>query len=112
MVKIFTKDYQEVYRLNLVLLEFVRQGKWSEFISSVEDYIFAFSAVTEGQVVSLTPEEKKDIGLILQSLIDNEAEINRALKGRLDDLKKKLTSLRCGKKGSYAYSEQFSSGLH
>lgn len=105
-------DYEGIYQLNLDLLEMVKQEKWEEFIQMAEVYITQLHEVLANQPDDILPEEKSNLAVILGNLLENEDEIEKTLRNRLDVLKKEMSSLHRGKKGSEAYSTQFTSAFH
>lgn len=105
------EEYEEIYQLNLHLLEMVKQGKWEEFIQLAEVYITKLNDVISNQPEDILPDEKTSLSFILKSLIESEDEIEKTLKSRLDVLKKEMSSLHRGKKYSEAYSSQFTSAF-
>jgi len=107
-----SEDYEDIYQLNLHLLEMVKQGNWDEFIPLAEVYITKLHDVISHQPTDLMPDEKTNLSIILSNLIENEGEIERTLRNRLDFLKKEMSSLHRGKTCSEAYSSQFTSAFH
>ncbi|QLK63327.1 flagellar protein FliT [Enterobacteriaceae bacterium Kacie_13] len=90
----------------------VKQGQWDEFIPLAEVYITKLHNVINNQPAELMPDEKANLSFILTNLIENEGEIEKTLRSRLDVLKKEMSSLHRGKKCSEAYSSQFTSAFH
>lgn len=107
-----SEDYEDIYQLNLHLLEMVKQGNWDEFIPLAEVYITKLHDVIRHQPTDLMPDEKTNLSIILGNLIENEGEIEKTLRNRLDFLKKEMSSLHRGRKCSEAYSSQFTSAFH
>ncbi|EPE4190305.1 MULTISPECIES: flagellar protein FliT [Yersinia] len=107
-----SEDYENIYELNLNLLEMARQGKWEEFIELAEIYIVTLHDVIERQPADMMQDEKKSLKIILTNLLENEGEITKTLKNRLDVLQKEISSLHLGKKCNKAYSSQFTSAFH
>ncbi len=107
-----SEDYEDIYQLNLHLLEMVKQGQWDEFIPLAEVYITKLHDVINNHPADLMPDEKASLSLILTNLIENEGEIEKTLRTRLDFLQKEMSSLHRGKKCSEAYSSQFTSAFH
>lgn len=107
-----SEDCEDIYQLNLHLLEMVKQGNWDEFIQLAEVYITKSNDVLSQLPTYLMPEEKTNLSLILSNLIENEDEIEKTLRNRLDFLKKEMSSLHRGRQCSEAYSSQFTSAFH
>ncbi|WP_235895252.1 flagellar protein FliT [Yersinia alsatica] len=112
MVNTLSEDYESIYELNLNLLDMVKQGKWEDFIELAEIYITTLHDVIEKQPLEMIQEEKKSLSVIITSLLENEDEITRILKDRLDVLRKDMSSLHHGNKCSKAYSSQYTSAFH
>lgn len=112
MVNSLSVDYEDIHKLNLNLLDMVKQGKWEEFIELAEVYISSLQNVIEKRPVEMIQEDKKNLRVIITSLIENEEEITRVLKNRLDVLRKDMSSLHRGNKCSRAYSSQYTSAFH
>ncbi|QHM73220.1 flagellar protein FliT [Mixta intestinalis] len=106
MSKPLNKDYNTLYEMNQAMLVMARQGQWDDFVTLAQDYIVNLGAVLEQVPETLSADEKAQLGTLLTSLQNNEAEISRALEARLDVLKKGISSLHNGKKCSQAYTSQ------
>lgn len=111
MSKVLSADYEIVYQLNLSLLEMARQGEWQGFIELAENYIVTLQKVITNHSATLTQNEQEEIRILVNKLMENEAEITNKLKNRLDILKTDIASLNRGKKCSRAYSASFTSTL-
>ncbi|EEQ08220.1 hypothetical protein yberc0001_34420 [Yersinia bercovieri ATCC 43970] len=90
----------------------VKEGKWTEFIELAEVYIVNLQALIETQPTEMIPDEKKSLGMIITSLLENEDEITKVLEERLDVLKQDISSLYQGQKCNKAYLSQFTSIYH
>ncbi|CNE63951.1 flagellar protein FliT [Yersinia mollaretii] len=112
MGNVQSEDYEDVYKLNLSLLEMAKEGKWDEFIELAEVYIITLHDIIENQPAEMMQDEKKNLSVMLTSLLENEDEITKTLKSRLDVLRKDMSSLQHGKKCSKAYSSQYTSAFH
>ncbi|WP_435927725.1 flagellar protein FliT [Dryocola sp. BD613] len=111
MTKALTTDYEIVYQLNLNLLEMARLGEWQGFIELAENYVVTLQKVINNHAAMLTSGEQEEIRTLVKKLIENEAEITKNLKQRLDVLKMDISSLNRGKKCSQAYSSGFTTAL-
>lgn len=112
MTTILSERCEEVYKLNIELLNMVKEGRWDEFYESAQRYIVALRGIVDNQVDGLMADEKEHFSLFLNSLIKNENEITKILKIRLNVLSKDIAMLQHGKKSSQAYSSQSSTGFH
>lgn len=111
MDKSITASYEYVYQQNLVLLEMAKQGEWQNFIELAADYVVTLQNILDGQADNLSAFEKEQLKAILQNLIDNETIIIRALQGRLDVLRRDMSTLNLGRKCNQAYASSFTSTL-
>lgn len=101
-----------IIQSNQDLLELTRQEKWDEFNVLAETYIIALHDFVEVQSHNMTQEERESFNECWQVLLKNEAEMVTKLNGRLNVLKKEMSSLRQGSKFSKAYSSQMLAGFH
>ncbi|NIY48675.1 flagellar protein FliT [Cedecea colo] len=111
MTKALINDYESVYQLNLKLLEMARLGEWQRFIELAENYVIRLQQVINNHPEILTSGEQEAIRILIEKLIENEAEIIKKLKNRLGALKTDISSLNRGKKCSLAYSANFTTTL-
>lgn len=112
MVNTLSKEYEDIYLLNLQLLEIAKQGKWEDFIPLAEVYITKLNDVMNNQPADILADDKAALSVVLNNLIESEDEIEKTLRSRLDVLKNEMSSLHRGKKYSEAYSSQFTSAFH
>lgn len=104
--------FETIYSSNLDLLQLVRQEKWDEFNLLAESYIISLRDFFDNQAKDLTAEEIGKLKDMWESVLQNEAEMFSKLTGRLDVLKKEMSTLRQGNKCSKAYSSQMLSACH
>ncbi|WP_312239949.1 flagellar protein FliT [Pantoea sp.] len=112
MITTLSERYENIYQLNVNLLDKIRQGQWDEFIELAQVYIFQLSNLIENQHGEMAPDEKEKVAALLTRLIENEDEINKSLEKRLGVLKNELQTLNSGKKCRQAYASKFISAIH
>lgn len=109
MTTFLTEEYNSIYKINQAMLVMAQEGEWEGFVTMAERYIVTLRATLENLPDTLSGEEKESFFSLLTILQSNEEEINRALEGRMDVLKKEISSLHQSKKGNKAYISQISS---
>ncbi|GLR07540.1 flagellar protein FliT [Mixta theicola] len=109
MTIFLTEEYNNIYKINQAMLVMAQQGEWDDFVTMAERYIVTLRAALERVPDTLSSEEKDQLCHFLITLQSNEEEINRALEGRMNLLKKEISSLHQGKKGNKAYISQITS---
>lgn len=104
--------FETIMHSNRELLNLAREEKWDEFIDTVEDYIICLSGFIEKRRGTLNEENKQALEEALRLLQENEKEMTKRLRSRLDFLTQKMSSLQQGKKCAQAYSTQITQSLH
>ena len=106
-----TKQYEVIYQMSLTMLKMARESEWEGFVELAEKYIITLQQTLSDHPEVLQESAEGRIGYIIKSLVDNEAEISRNLKGRLDVLQSDITSLNRGRKCNQAYASSFTTTL-
>lgn len=104
--------YRELYDISAQMLEMTREECWDDFVELATRYMIKKQDITHLDCGDITAAEKCNLKVVLKQVIDNEAEINRNLRGRLTTLKQKLSSLHHNTQCSQLYSRQQISLLH
>ena len=106
-----TNQYEVIYQMSLTMLKMARESEWEGFVELAEKYIITLQQTLSDHPEVLQESAEGRIGYIIKALVDNEAEISRNLKGRLDVLQSDITSLNRGRKCNQAYVSSFTTTL-
>lgn len=106
-----TNQYEVIYQMSLTMLKMARESEWEGFVELAEKYIITLQQTLSDHPEVLQKSAEGRIGYIIKALVDNEAEISRNLKGRLDVLQSDITSLNRGRKCNQAYASSFTTTL-
>lgn len=106
-----TSEYEQIFLLNLSLLEMARQGSWQDFSRLAENYVVQLNQLMQHQP-ALEACEREELKQILQTLLDNENEMMQALSQRLTTLKQEMVTLGRGKQCAQAYASLLPTRMH
>lgn len=97
MDKDFLDVFFEMYRINVVLLDMVREGRWENFNILSERYVILMNSIID--CISLIFNEDGDAKLksMIDVIFNNEVEIVHKLEERLLFLKDKMNLIESGK---------------
>jgi len=112
MAEIIPHYYRELYEMNLAILEMAREARWDDFIEVASRYVIKKQDILNNSTDTLSASEKEALKGLLQQLLDNEAEITRNLRARLDTLKQNLSSIHRGARCSQLYILHQAPSLH
>ncbi|MDV5353376.1 flagellar protein FliT [Kosakonia sp. SMBL-WEM22] len=112
MAEMIPLYYRELYEMNLAILQMAREARWDDFIEVASRYVIKKQDIFNNSSDALSASEKEALKALLQQLLDNEAEITRNLRARLDTLKQNLSSIHRGARCSQLYTLHQAPSLH
>lgn len=112
MAEIIPHYYRELYEMNLAILAMAREARWDDFIEVASRYVIKKQDILNNSTDTLSASEKEALKGLLQQLLDNEAEITRNLRARLDTLKQNLSFIHRGARCSQLYTLHQAPSLH
>ncbi|WP_342323917.1 flagellar protein FliT [Kosakonia sp. BYX6] len=112
MAEIILRYYRELYEMNLTILDMAKQERWDDFVEVASRYVIKKQDIFNNSTDALSASEKEELKGLLKQLLDNEAEITRNLRARLDTLKQNLSSIHRGARCSQLYTLHQAPSLH
>ncbi|HEY3985273.1 flagellar protein FliT [Cedecea sp.] len=109
MADVIASKLQQISELNRALLEFTHRGEWDAFIETMTEYVVQVEALTTLDTGALSSSEHEKLKQHLALLLENEALMVERMRGRLDILRKEMSSINKGKAASHAYLSPFTS---
>lgn len=98
--------------MNEAMLDMARQERWDDFVEIASRYVIQKQDILNNSTDALSASEKEELKVLLKQLLENEAEITRNLRTRLNTLKQNLSSIHRGARCSQLYARHQAPSLH